>query len=172
MASLTSPHLTQSPLFGVQCPYAAQLRPRLLLSHRCAPTATSFRGTSARLALLSCRAVPPAAGQLVVSVNPMLDAKQNQSLEAVSAAETVADAAVGPVTAAPAAQHQAPIPVESPAAPAATPHSPQDRRKLWFAAIKPPMYSVGFIPVLVSHIRRAAFFDTVTRAQESFPRID
>ncbi len=26
----------------------------------------------------------------------------------------------------------------------------ESRRKLWMAAIKPPMYSVGFIPVLVS----------------------
>jgi hypothetical protein len=42
----------------------------------------------------------------------------------------------------------------NPAAPAApaphAPHAAQDRRQLWKAAIKLPMYSVGVVPVLVS----------------------
>lgn len=29
--------------------------------------------------------------------------------------------------------------------------TPEEKKRLWMAAIKPPMYSVGFIPVLVRH---------------------
>ncbi len=36
------------------------------------------------------------------------------------------------------------------AAPAAHADEAAERKRLWMAAIKPPMYSVGFIPVLVS----------------------
>lgn len=42
-----------------------------------------------------------------------------------------------------------PPPLPAPAPAPAVDYAPKDRRALWMAAIKPPMYSVGVVPVLV-----------------------
>lgn len=50
----------------------------------------------------------------------------------------------------------------SPSAPRvvdATQLSPEERKRLWMAALKPPMYSVGFMPVLVSPWYLPPMFD-------------
>lgn len=41
----------------------------------------------------------------------------------------------------------------------ATQLSPEERKRLWMAALKPPMYSVGFMPVLVSPWHLPPMFD-------------
>lgn len=40
--------------------------------------------------------------------------------------------------------------------PARVDYAPKGRRQLWLAALKPPMYSVGIVPVLVSGSASAA----------------
>ena len=54
-----------------------------------------------------------------------------------------------------AAAGEAGLPSQGPAAEQSDREEKQRRKQLWVAAIKAPMYSVGFIPVLVRAGRRA-----------------
>ncbi|GLI70846.1 hypothetical protein VaNZ11_015857 [Volvox africanus] len=122
--------------------YTALLQPSILAPRRQANCAIWLTGFAARR-IYTC-AAPPASG-LVVEIYP------NLSREADVTTTTVIDPARGHPSVADSDSTQTQAPAEVSGIQSGGPESARhDHRKLWFAAIKPPMYSVGFIPVLVA----------------------
>ncbi|GLC71657.1 hypothetical protein PLESTF_001146300 [Pleodorina starrii] len=132
-------------------PYASHLNPMAMLSRRRAPSATALRCIRSQRAVPCC--ATPATTGLMIELQPGFDRPQSRPEEAQAGSTPVVEdppAAAQEAAAGPAAV-QAPATATPPSSSASSPtQTPEDRKKLWFAAIKPPMYSVGFIPVLVA----------------------
>ncbi|GIL60286.1 hypothetical protein Vafri_14916 [Volvox africanus] len=120
----------------------ASLQSAILPLRRQANCATGLTGFAARR--ISTCAAPSASG-LVVEIYP------NLPREAEVTTTTVIDPARGHTSVTESDSTQTQASAEVPVTESRGPESAQhDHRQLWFAAIKPPMYSVGFIPVLVA----------------------
>ncbi|KAG2452071.1 hypothetical protein HYH02_003107 [Chlamydomonas schloesseri] len=122
--------------------------------------ASAFPGQpSGRLTPLA--STPTNASSLVVELQPKMKPEQEPS-EAAVVEDT--GAVLAPITDQPSTSTPPPVhpggPEQQPEAAAAQPSVAvpfeTDGKKLWMAAIKPPMYSVGFVPVLVA--AAAVFF--------------
>lgn len=163
---MPAPSGALNALCGSRLPTAAALRPAI------APPHIALRRCKAHLIpayIQSTKSRRHAGRQASSAKADVVDVGQ----EAPPSTSTAAKPSGEPLAASPGQQHQA-TPASGAAAPseaatrmagdastsgptAAAPPAAgagagptEDRRKLWMAAIKPPMYSVGFIPVLVS----------------------
>ncbi|GIL80478.1 hypothetical protein Vretifemale_9679 [Volvox reticuliferus] len=122
--------------------YPAPLQPAIFFLRRQAHCATGLTSFAARRT--STCAGPPSSG-LVVEIFPSIPR------EADVTTTTVVDPASGDASNGEShSAHTQTSPEISATQPGGLESAQQDRRKLWFAAVKPPMYSVGFVPVLVA----------------------
>ncbi|GFR41612.1 hypothetical protein Agub_g2337 [Astrephomene gubernaculifera] len=126
--------------------YAAQHSPAALMLQRKAKCSRLSARPIPQLARMSPRVF--STSSLTVEIQPNMSGtaeEQTVPAEQAATAEVLAPASLVQTVDAPAIDsHTAPQQPQAAAAPQ------QDRKKLWMAAIKPPMYSVGFIPVLVA----------------------
>ncbi|KAG2423798.1 hypothetical protein HXX76_015074 [Chlamydomonas incerta] len=102
--------------------------------------------------LLPLQSVPGNASSLVVELQPNMKPESSDAAVAADTGAVLAPSAE-PATSTPAPSEQQP---EAPSQPSVAAPFETDKKKLWMAAIKPPMYSVGFMPVLVA--AAAVFF--------------
>lgn len=140
---------------AVVSPYAAQRCPIARMALR---RASAFPGPhpSGRF-LTPLQSASANASSLVIELQPQFKQEASEADVVVETGAVLAPSAE-PATSAPAPSESSQQPGAAAQPSVAVPFE-TDKKKLWLAAIKPPMYSVGFMPVLVSATRAASWAD-------------